>query len=889
MIGNTLSHYQISAELGRGGMGIVYRATDTRLNRQVALKVLPAAALSSKEDRARFFREAQAAAQLQHPNIATVFEIDEAMILDAEGNEVHVEDGPRPFIAMELIEGKTLREYIEEGPLKLAEAVQLAAELAEALKAAHAKNIVHRDIKSANVMITVEGVAKVLDFGLAKTNASTLLTRMGSTLGTVAYMSPEQARGEEVDGRSDLYSLGTVLYEMVAGHLPFDGEYEQAVVYAILNEDAEALTAIRSDVPMQLEWIVHKLLSKQADYRYQTAADLIADLKTIEIGGSAHTRRAVPISKVQTGNGAGQRSRVLQSLQVTAPVFVLAIIVAWLAFGRGEADDSRRPVIQTTLDVTANTQPLFTFDVSPDQTLLAYSDREVVRVLRLDDHEEWAVPESDLVERLVFSADGKWLFLERPGSVWRTPIRGGSPLKLVDAEARFTTVNVAGPDAIVYESGGDVWRLNLISGETHLAIPFDSTSRYDDPHLTRDRRSLLVRTLRQGQPEKLRVFDFPDGILRGEFPLEGSFPFYWDEGYLFYRAGGRMMMQPVDLDDVSLLGQAVPVGDYWSRAFRITRDGHLFAAPPALLAGGGFSTRYIHYVDWSGNDRRLPPQPASYGAFDLHANGDEVAIEINSGDVDIWIVDVRSGVRNRLTSAGESRDPHWINGTDSLLYVHSTSRGFPELRVRAADSSSTERTIYRRNRGRILSPRPDGAMRRVIFATADSASQDLDLWELDVLSGVARPVIAGAGAQDNASYSPDGRFVTYQSPSSAFEDHVWIESSSYSGARWDLSPGGGSDPRWSPDGKAVFYRSGTRLMRVGVVEGAEGVSITEPDTVYQAPERLLDYDLHDDGSGFLVVESIPDVPAVAEGESDGAIRVIYNWATTLEQMAPRVK
>ncbi len=199
MIGTTLSNYKIDSELGRGGMGIVYKATDTKLNRTVALKVLPAAALASEDDRARFFREAQAAAQLQHANIATVYAIEEA----TGGGQID-----QPFIAMELIEGETLTDRITAGPLKLKDVVDIATQTAQALDAAHEKNIVHRDIKSGNVMITDKGVVKVLDFGLAKTAQSTKLTQMGSTLGTIAYMSPEQARGEPVDRRSDIWSLG---------------------------------------------------------------------------------------------------------------------------------------------------------------------------------------------------------------------------------------------------------------------------------------------------------------------------------------------------------------------------------------------------------------------------------------------------------------------------------------------------------------------------------------------------------------------------------------------------------------------------------------------------------------------------------------------------------
>ena len=274
MVGKTLSHYNILEELGRGGMGIVYKAEDTKLHRTVALKVLPLSALGNEEDRARFFREAQAAAQLHHANIATVFAIEEAASDDGT---------QQPFIAMEYIDGETLTEKISRGPLKLNEAVEVATQIALALELAHEKNIVHRDVKSGNVMLTRKGVAKVLDFGLAKTAQSTKLTQLGSTLGTIAYMSPEQARGEEVDRRSDIWSLGVLLYEMLSGRLPFASEYEQAAVYSILNEDPEPLTAVRTGVPMALELLVGKCLSKNAHQRYQSVTDLLVDLQSLEL------------------------------------------------------------------------------------------------------------------------------------------------------------------------------------------------------------------------------------------------------------------------------------------------------------------------------------------------------------------------------------------------------------------------------------------------------------------------------------------------------------------------------------------------------------------------------------------------------------------------------
>jgi len=294
MVGKKLSHYKIIAELGRGGMGIVYKAEDTKLDRMVAIKVLPAAALSNDSDRARFYREAKAAAALTHPHIAIIHSVDEAVPEGASGEEL------RPFIAMEYVDGETLEDQIEKAPLKLNEAVRIATEIASALQLAHEKKIVHRDVKSANVMLTVKGTAKVLDFGLAQTAASTKLTRLGSTLGTISYMSPEQARGEEVDRRTDIFSVGVILYEMISGSLPFGAEYEQAIIYSILNEDPEPLTALRTGVPMELERIVEKCLAKDAARRYQHCDDLIADLQAIEVESlkkGSGTRTVTGLSK----------------------------------------------------------------------------------------------------------------------------------------------------------------------------------------------------------------------------------------------------------------------------------------------------------------------------------------------------------------------------------------------------------------------------------------------------------------------------------------------------------------------------------------------------------------------------------------------------------------
>ena len=307
MIGKTVSHYRIIEKLGEGGMGVVYRAEDVNLGRMTALKFLAPKTLGSGDDRKRFVREARSAASLNHPNISTVYGIEEH-----EGE---------PFIAMELVDGRDLSETISGGPLKVGEAIRIAIQAAEGLGHAHDEGVVHRDIKPGNIMVTAGGRAKIMDFGLAGVADRTRLTREGTTLGTVAYMSPEQARGEDVDRRADIWALGAVLYEMLTGRRPFEGEYDQAVVYRIMNEDPEPPTALRSGLPMELERIVLKALEKRPDERYQHADDLVSDLRRLERRletGSVPSQPSAPTPSPGATRPAGPPSEAARPAEPTS-------------------------------------------------------------------------------------------------------------------------------------------------------------------------------------------------------------------------------------------------------------------------------------------------------------------------------------------------------------------------------------------------------------------------------------------------------------------------------------------------------------------------------------------------------------------------------------------
>jgi len=336
MIGKTISHYKILEKLGEGGMGVVYKAEDTRLDRTVALKLLSPHALRSEEDKARFVNEAKSAAALSHSTICHVYEIDET-----QGHS---------FIAMECVEGKSLKALIESGPMKPADALELTVQIAEGLQKAHEKGIIHRDIKPANIMVTKEGQAKITDFGLAKSAGATLVTQEGTTLGTVAYMSPEQARGEEVDGRSDIWSLGAMLYEMVSGQRPFKGDYEPAVVYSILNQAQEPLTGLRTGVPVELERTVNKCLEKDRDERYQTAGDLAADLRRLvrvmkESGTDA--RPAERRAKPTTAGGRPLRPWLWAFAVVAIVILAVALTRSHFMPGREETAGEETAELET--------------------------------------------------------------------------------------------------------------------------------------------------------------------------------------------------------------------------------------------------------------------------------------------------------------------------------------------------------------------------------------------------------------------------------------------------------------------------------------------------------------------------------------------------------------
>ena len=467
MIGKTISHYKITAKLGEGGMGVVYKAEDTKLRRTVALKFLSPAALDDEEEKARFLREAQAAALLDHPNIVAVYDIDKV-------------DG-QTFIAMAFVDGPVLTKKIKERPLKLAEAFDLASQICEGLKEAHEQGVTHRDIKPANIMLTLKGKVKITDFGLAHLSGRSKLTKSGTTLGTPAYMSPEQALGNTTDQRTDVWAAGVVLYEMVAGRLPFASDYQQATIYSIINEAPEPLTALRTGLPTDRDRVISKALGKKPDERYQHIDELLVDLRRLgkhlgspksspDTGTSPVTPTTPEISKPRAAEAEPstrqhqepgvalvpkQQLRVFQAIAGVAAMAALVLVIS--PFREAPpANPTRRFAVSPTPGVRDSAYSK-TAAVAPNGEHIAFLGDGPSRKLwvqDLDQQQPRVIEGTEGAFEPFWSPDSRFIGFATSSELRRVPVQGGTPVRICPHSGSFIG-GAWSPDGevIVFSSG----------------------------------------------------------------------------------------------------------------------------------------------------------------------------------------------------------------------------------------------------------------------------------------------------------------------------------------------------------------------------------------------------------------------------------------------------
>ena len=832
MTGRTLGRFHVTARLGAGGMGEVYRARDTRLGRDVAIKVLPPAFTADPERIARFDREARLLASLSHPRIAAVHEV---------GSEEGVH-----FLVLELAEGETLAARLERGPLQLAEALAVALQLAEALEAAHERGIVHRDLKPANVVLGPEGAVKVLDFGLAKALAAdgsgsgaaelaqspTLTyqaTIAGTLLGTAAYMSPEQAKGKPVDQRADLWALGVVLLEMLTGRPTFRQETVSETLAAVLRAEID-LADLPAGTPEALRRLLRRCLARDPRQRLHHAADARLEIEEALAAGAGAAGPASVTRPVRRGPW----------LAAAVLAVALAGLGGWLA-GRREpsrAESIRAPLaLPAGYELTLRIHPAVA--ISGDgrrQVFVAHGtdgiDMLVARDLGTEDARILAGTED--AHAPFFSPDGEWLGYFAAGELRRVPFAGG-PSERLTAGLGQDRGGAWSPDGTIVLSpnvDSALYRMPANGGDPAPLTELD-TGRGERSHrwpsVLEDGSAVVFTSDTLDTPQsyddaRIEVVSIPSG--RRKVLVERATGGVVAAGHLVFGRGDSLFAAPFDADRLELT--ATPRLVHREVAAGITTGAVHFAVSRtgSLLYFPGTASRAPRQPVWVNADGSTAPTavpPGAYVHLALAPDGRRVALtEVGEHRNDLWLTDLERGTRSRLTFEGGT-SPTWTPDGRRIAFQRSESAAFvPEFtRVlfwKAADGSGGEQVIW--SSDTMLSPNaftPDGTTLIVHRYTPDGSA---DLWRVPVAGGgEPTPLITDPRFQHAAELSPDGKWIAYTSDESGRYE-IYVRPFPGLVGKWQVSSGDGVEPHWARDGRALYFRNRRELLRVPVERGA---------------------------------------------------------------------
>jgi serine/threonine-protein kinase len=867
--GFRLGPYEILAPLGAGGMGEVYRGRDTRLGREVAIKVLPSELSSDKERLRRFEQEARAASALNHPNIVTVHDIGEV--------------DSAPYIAMELVEGKTVRELIVSGPLPVRKLLAIAVQAAEGLAKAHAAGIVHRDLKPENLMVSADGFLKILDFGLAKLvpDASDALSRSptmarpethpGTVLGTLGYMSPEQAAGQALDFRSDQFSFGSILYEMATGKRAFERGTTVDTLAAILHEEPEPIGRLNAAIPGPLRWIVERCLEKDSRARYAATLDLARDLASVrehisELSGA----------EAELSPGTRRRSRRLLPWGLAAATLIVGLVAGFLLRGP-ESETSRvRPLMRLNLAFPPEESLVLVeslaLALSPDGTRLVYIGRRPegqrgLYVRPLDRLEATAIPGTEGALNPFFSPDGEWVGFGADGKLKKVSLSGGQPMTLCDAPILrgaswradgtilFSPVGNA-PLLRVSDKGGEpkpLTTLNPEKGEaTHRwpdILPGDKTALFTIHGLSGDYESARIEAVSIETGERRIIFE------------GGTHARYVPSGHIIYLRARSLFAVPFDAKRLEVTGSPVPVLDGVSgfapagfANYAVSGTGSLVYAPSDPRA---FEAELV-WLDRKGSTRRLTEVRRNYGEPRFSPDGRHLAVVAlgvaGATSADIWIYDLTRDAWGQLTSGGINFRPVW--SPDGKRLVFSSNRNGPiNLFWMPTDRSASPEQLTKTNTWPVaLSWSADG--QSLIVSEQPRGGYDLSELRLDG-ERTLRPLLATPALEDEGRLSSDGRWIAYTSNESGrFE--VYVARYPDLGRRSQVSTNGGSAPVWSPDGRELFFQSGNKLM-VAAIQTTPELRAGVPKALFEGP--FEGFDIAPDGQRFVLVRpAYPDLP-----------------------------
>lgn len=864
--GTRLGPYEIGPLLGAGGMGEVYRARDTRLDRDVALKLLAAGFSHEPGARERFDREGRLVSQLSHPHICPVFDVGEY-----EGF---------PFTVMECLEGETLVGRLQQGALPVAQAMRIATEVADALDHAHRRGVVHRDLKPGNVMLTRSG-AKLLDFGLAKAAVAfpaghddaavttERLTRAGVIFGTPQYMAPEQVRGHPTDHRTDIFAFGALLHEIITGQPAFHGHNPADVMAE--NMPVPAVSTLKPVAPPALDHVVARCLQKDPDERWQSAFDVASELRWI--------------ADTATSSVMGQpREAAISTMRRLSPL-VLGVcgLLAGAAIyaGRGallrQAPQAVPEIIRATVPLPPNAQLAAArpnVAISPDGRFLAFvallDGTSTLFVRPVDAFEMAPVRGTESASGPFFSPDGEWIGFFANGRLLKVSRSGGTPVVICEAtDVRGATWGT--DDTIVFSPRLDagLYRVSAAGGAP-VAITVPAAERREKTHrfpeLLPDGRSVMytVGTHHIATFDEASIAVQP---LAGGAPRtiisSGSAAKYLPSGYVVFARGDALLAVRFDAKRMEVSGSPVVVAegvthanDYGRVEYDVSDTGTL-----VYLPGGSTSQQSVLVsVDRRGEFTPLTSQPRLFLSVHFSPKGQSLLTIIGGANDTAWIYDVQRDVSSRISFKGNVTSASWTADGQRVVYIQAGALGSI-----AADGSGQEEILFH-DEAQKGSPQlaPDGAT--LVFQTIQPGS-GFDIWTMSMQTRQTAPWLATPFTENRPRLSPNGRWVAYTSNESGREE-VYVRALTGPGVKTLVSRDGGRLPTWSADGRELFFLQGPSLMAVTVGTNTAAFEAGRPQVLFYLRRLPADegaiYDVAPDGKRFVVIEPLTtDVPTIA--------------------------